>query len=186
MDSEPRKPSQPSTVSFFERLIATGIYAGYAPWAPGTMGSLVGLLIYFVPGLENPLPFLSIIVLTFFAGTFVAARVAAVEGNKLTATSAALKSMMRTDLSTKSDPSVVVIDEIVGMWVALFLLPKTIGVAVVSFLVFRLFDIVKPFPARNLERIPGGWGIMLDDVIAGVYTNIVCRGCVALIPSLAY
>jgi phosphatidylglycerophosphatase A len=75
----------------------------------------------------------------------------------------------------RKDPSVVVIDEVVGMLVALFALPLRAGDVLVAFLCFRIFDIAKPFPLRRLEAQPGGWGIMLDDLVAGLYTNVLVR-----------
>jgi phosphatidylglycerophosphatase A len=81
-----------------------------------------------------------------------------------------------------------VIDEILGMWIAMFAIPISPLAVVVAFIAFRAFDIVKPFPARQCERIKGGWGIMLDDVVAGVYANIATRvllfAGVQLFPSL--
>jgi phosphatidylglycerophosphatase A len=73
------------------------------------------------------------------------------------------------------DPGRVVIDEIVGFWFAVALFPKTLTTVIVGFLVFRLLDIVKPPPARAAERLPKGWGIVMDDVIVGIYTNLVLR-----------
>lgn len=77
--------------------------------------------------------------------------------------------------SGRKDPSFVVIDEVVGMLVALFAVPLRVGDVLVAFFCFRMFDIVKPFPLRRLESQPGGWGVMLDDVAAGLYTNIVVQ-----------
>ena len=73
------------------------------------------------------------------------------------------------------DPSLVVIDEIAGMWVTLVALPWNPVTVVAGFLMFRLFDVFKPYPARDLERVPGGWGIMLDDIVAGIYANLAVR-----------
>ena len=73
------------------------------------------------------------------------------------------------------DPSLVVIDEIAGMWVTLVALPWNPVTVVAGFFMFRLFDVFKPYPARDLERVPGGWGIMLDDVVAGIYANLAVR-----------
>jgi phosphatidylglycerophosphatase A len=73
------------------------------------------------------------------------------------------------------DPSIVVIDEVVGMLVALFALPLRAADVLAAFLCFRVFDIAKPFPLRRLEARPGGWGIMLDDLVAGLYTNVLIR-----------
>jgi phosphatidylglycerophosphatase A len=73
------------------------------------------------------------------------------------------------------DPSIVVIDEVVGMWISLLAIPMGISAAILAFLFFRTFDILKPFPARQMEHLPGGWGIMMDDVVAGIYANIATR-----------
>ena len=71
------------------------------------------------------------------------------------------------------DPPAIVIDEIAGMAVATLLLPSNVQERVIAFVVFRLFDVIKPFPARRLERLPGGSGIVGDDLIAGLYTNLL-------------
>ena len=73
------------------------------------------------------------------------------------------------------DPGLVVVDEVVGMWVSLLGVPFTGVTAIAGFLLFRVFDVFKPYPARDLERLPGGWGIMCDDVMAGVYANLLLR-----------
>lgn len=159
---------------FFTELIATGFYSGYIPWASGTFGSLVGLLIYYlIPGFELPFVLGTAIVIGLSLGAITSARVAAVRGHELSKTAGLAKAAFQPGEAHAPDPSIVVIDEIVGMWVSVFLLPKTLPTIVCAFVVFRVFDIVKPFPARQLERLPNGWGIMLDDVIAGVYASIV-------------
>jgi phosphatidylglycerophosphatase A len=73
------------------------------------------------------------------------------------------------------DPGIVVVDEIVGMWVTLLFLPFTPMTAALGFLLFRAMDIVKPYPARELEGLRAGWGIMADDVMAGIYANLLLR-----------
>jgi phosphatidylglycerophosphatase A len=75
----------------------------------------------------------------------------------------------------RKDPGIVVIDEVVGMWVSLLLLPFTPGTALAGFLLFRVMDVIKPWPARDLEHLPEGWGIMTDDVMAGLYANLLLR-----------
>ena len=81
------------------------------------------------------------------------------------------------------DPAEVTIDEVVGMWISLFLLPKKIFIVIAAFFVFRFFDIIKPFPARKFDKMHGGFGIMMDDVIAGIYTNIILQ-IALLIPAI--
>jgi phosphatidylglycerophosphatase A len=73
----------------------------------------------------------------------------------------------------RKDPGAAVIDEVVGMWLSLLFLPFTPATAVAGFLLFRVLDVFKPYPARQLEGLPGGWGIMTDDVMAGIYANLL-------------
>ncbi|MGV0035291.1 MAG: phosphatidylglycerophosphatase A [Candidatus Azotimanducaceae bacterium WSBS_2022_MAG_OTU7] len=136
----------------FTRLdyfLAFGLGSGLAPIAPGTAGSALGLLL-FIPALYAPLPVqLGIILISFFLGVWVSDRVA-------------------RHMEVK-DPGGIVWDEFVGMWITLLWLPSLIWL-VPAFLLFRLFDIWKPWPVRIAdERLGGGFGIMLDDVIAGLY-----------------
>ncbi len=136
----------------FTRLdyfLAFGLGSGLAPIAPGTAGSALGLLL-FIPALYAPLPVqLGIILISFFLGVWVSDRVA-------------------RHMEVK-DPGGIVWDEFVGMWITLLWLPSLIWL-VPAFLLFRLFDIWKPWPVRVVdERLGGGFGIMLDDVIAGLY-----------------
>lgn len=158
------------------RLIATGLFSGYSPWASGTCGSLMGLLIYvLIPHFDNPLILGAGILLAFFVGVPAAARVAAIEGPRLTKSAELLKATFQPGPHLTPDPSIVVIDEIVGMWISLILLPKTLPAVALAFLLFRGFDIIKPYPARQLEQIPDGWGIMFDDVLAGIYANVATQ-----------
>jgi phosphatidylglycerophosphatase A len=137
------------------RVIATGLGSGYSPIAPGTAGSLVGLLCFW-PLARVPLALLAVaIVGLFFVGVAASTVVAEQVG--------------------LHDPGIVVVDEVIGMWITLALLPFTPLTAALGFLLFRLMDIVKPYPARALERLPGGWGIVADDVMAGIYANLALR-----------
>lgn len=122
--------------------------------------------------MDNPFILLPLIVAGFFVGVFASASVAAVEGNRLTRSAELAKATFQKAAHSTPDPSIVVIDEIVGMWIALLFVPKTLPAVVVAFVAFRVFDIIKPFPAARLEAVPDGWGIMLDDVVAGIYANI--------------
>ncbi len=130
------------------RLLATGAGAGYVPVAPGTAGSLLGAAIA-LPLLKLPWPaFLGVTLLLTAVAVFVATRMAEALG--------------------QADPSVVVIDEVVGMWCAALLLPPRPYDLAAVFLLFRAFDVVKPLWIPMLERLPGGWGIVADDVAAGL------------------
>jgi len=144
------------------RLVATGLGSGYSPVAPGTAGSLVGLLLFLpLAGLAWPTQLAAIAAVTL-GGTLAAARVARGVGRK--------------------DPGLVVVDEVAGQWLTFLALPVTPVTALAGFLLFRLMDIVKPWPARDLERLPGGIGIMADDLAAGVYANLALRAGLAIWP----
>ena len=78
-------------------------------------------------------------------------------------------------ISGITDPSFVVIDEVAGQLITLFLLPFSWKILIAGFILFRVFDVIKPFPARRAEKLHGGWGIMMDDVLAGLYGNILLQ-----------
>jgi phosphatidylglycerophosphatase A len=136
-------------------VIATGLGSGYSPFAPGTAGSAVGLALFVPLALVGTAWQLLALGLTFFVGTFAATNLA-------------------RRLQVK-DPGRVVVDEVIGMWATLILVPFTLKTALVGFVLFRAMDVVKPWPARQLEDAPEGWGIMLDDLAAGVYANLALR-----------
>ena len=131
--------------------IATVGYSGFFPIAPGTLGSAVGILLWALARMMGAGPATEIA--TVVALLAVGAWSATVAEGRLGTT----------------DPGPVVIDEVMGMWVTMVAAPFTWRVALAGFLLFRVFDIVKPPPARQLEKVHGGWGVMLDDLAAGVY-----------------
>lgn len=137
-------------------FVATGAGSGYAPIASGTAGAAVGLLLYGVLvgvlGASNWVLLAATIAVTAL-GIWAAGRA--------------------EELFGKDDDGRITIDEVAGMWVSLLWLPAQLEVALVAFFVFRFFDITKPPPCRAAERAGGGLGVMLDDVIAGVYANLV-------------
>jgi phosphatidylglycerophosphatase A len=143
-------------------LIATGFGSGRSPLAPGTAGSAVGLLLFWPLAGLGSAPQLVVVGLVLLAGTAAADHVARRTGRK--------------------DPGLVVVDEIVGMWVSLLWLPFNPTTALVGFLAFRAMDIVKPYPARQLEGLRGGLGIMADDVMAGIYANLLLRVVGLVVP----
>lgn len=171
----------PSTIPLLARFIATGGFCGYIPWASGTWGSAAGAAIYYmVPGFERAGVIAAAITVTLVVGAYTASIVARLEGNRLSRTAEVTKDFFQPHHGDVVDPSIVVIDEILGMWVTLAFLPKTFFALCCAFVLFRIFDIVKPFPARQLEHLPRGWGIMLDDVIAGIYANLGTRILLAM------
>jgi phosphatidylglycerophosphatase A len=136
-------------------VVATAGGAGYAPFAPGTFGSAVGVLIYWLTR-HWPLAWqVALMVAVILAGTW--------------ASSVAARHFQR------EDPGQVVIDEVAGQLVTLVATGAGGLGTLIGFLAFRAFDIVKPWPVNRLERLPGGTGIMADDVMAGVYSNIVLQ-----------
>jgi phosphatidylglycerophosphatase A len=145
-------------------VIATGLGSGYSPVAPGTAGSLVGLALFWPMAAAGPA-----VQSAAIAGGFLAGVVAS------------------TDLARRlgrKDPGLVTFDEVVGMWATLAFLPVTPLLAAAGFFVFRAMDVLKPWPARQFEALPDGWGIMADDLMAGIYGNLLLRvGLVALGPA---
>ena len=139
-------------INSFEKIIGSAFYAGYIPIASGTFSSLVALIFYFIPGFEKLWIIIPAIILLFIFGVYISYKFEAVYGK---------------------DPSECTIDEVVGTWIALIALPKTILIVVTSFFIWRILDIIKPFPARTSENLSGGWGIMMDDVISGIYSLII-------------
>jgi phosphatidylglycerophosphatase A len=173
---QPGEPGPaPARLTFLTRLIATGLFVGYVPWASGTFGSLLGCAVAFVPAFEHLYVSLPLIVIGFLAGVLTSAKVAAVEGHRLTRTAAATKAIFQHQPHKEPDPSIVVIDEVVGQWISFFLLPLNLTTVAAAFVLFRAFDVLKPPPARQVENVGHGWGIMLDDVVAGIYANIGTR-----------
>lgn len=149
-------------MTFLARLISTGIGIGYSPLAPGTMGALaIAILYWFAPTFTWPALLLIILLLTALGIPCA------------TITEREVK--LRLGEARGQDPSIVIIDEIIGMLVALIAIPKTPRFLLLSFLLFRFFDIVKPFPIRKIEKLPAGWGIVLDDVMAGIYANLLLQ-----------
>lgn len=150
--------------------IATGGGAGYVPRAPGTMGALVGAVLYVtmtVSGLDGP--YFALLGVLTVTGTWAATRVEDIYGH---------------------DASRIVIDEVVGQMLTLAFVTRPDAVAlargvILGFLLFRFFDILKPFPIRQLERLPGGLGVMADDVGAGLYAFLALLFLEPLATSMA-
>ena len=172
----PPEPRRDREVPFLSRLLATGLFTGYLPWASGTVGTLLGVGVYLVPGIATTAVLLPLVVVGFFVGVHTSWQVATVVGHRLTKSAEMAKERFQQGEAEHPDPSIVVIDEVVGMWVSLLFLPPTLPAIAVAFVAFRAFDILKPPPAARVEKIPGGWGIMLDDVVAGAYANIATWG----------
>ena len=146
-------------------LVATVLGVGRAPLAPGTWGSLPGLALAWALGaFLGPWSLAAALVLVAAAGTWAAEGAARHFGTP--------------------DPGPVVVDEVAGQMLTLLFVPPTWQALLAGFLLFRFFDILKPFPARALERLPGGAGIMADDLAAGIYGNLVLQAAIHFAPGL--
>jgi phosphatidylglycerophosphatase A len=144
-------------------FLATAAYCGYFPIAPGTVGSAAGLVVYLlVWWTQSPLVEIALIAAAFAAGTWAATHAERYFGG--------------------IDPGPVVIDEVLGMLVTLAFIPAGWTAMLAGFVLFRVFDVIKPFPADRLEKFHGGFGIMADDAMAGVYANLVLRLVMWLLP----
>jgi len=144
-------------------LVASAGGAGYAPVAPGTAGSLVTVVaVWFIPFTRVGLA-LTLVIVTL-VGIWAGSRVERAIGTK--------------------DPGVIVIDEVAGMMLSVLLLPRTIAAFAAAFFLFRVFDVWKPFPAHQSQAITGGLGVMLDDLIAGLYALVVVLGGLAVLGAL--
>ena len=144
-------------------FIATCGYIGYVPVAPGTFGSAAGLLVFFAVRSTGSIAVeLAAIAIVFalglWAGTVAEHHFGGV------------------------DPGPVVLDEVLGMLITLALLPVGVTGAIVGFVVFRVLDVVKPWPSARFEKLPGGLGVMADDAMAAIYGNLVMRGLLAVAP----
>lgn len=137
-------------------LLATGCFTGYIPFAPGTFGSIAGLPLCFLLSMTKlPVAILFILIFIFFA-IWISTRA--------------------EKILKQNDPGCIVIDEIAGIMVTFLGLPFNTISVVAGFAAFRFFDILKPFPVRSMERkFAGGTGIVLDDIAAGILSNLVLR-----------
>ena len=168
---EKKVVDEDTKLSMLVKTIGSGLFVGYAPFASGTFGSVVGMLIFLIPGFSD-FRILSIAIIVFFiVGVYISEIMVKRYGD---------------------DPAQVVIDEIVGLWFTYFIgylvfeffiqfktydptqgfLRKVIF-ALVGFFIFRIFDIVKLQPAKYFDELNNGYGIMMDDIIAGFYSGII-------------
>ena len=146
---------------FYHQLIATGCGVGFFPYGPGTMGALFAIVVWYLLSLLVSMPSLigitlALVVLFTFLGAW---------------------SATVSERYWGEDPSSVVIDEVDGQWIVLLAIPANFQLwhVVVALALFRFFDIVKPLGVRKMENFKGGWGIMADDILAGVYGFIVLQ-----------
>lgn len=143
-------------------FLATGFYIGNIPFAPGTFGTILGLPLCFLLGLLK-LPLALVCTMLFI---LIAIWISHIAEKRL----------------KKKDPGCIVIDEIAGMAVTLIGLPFNLTTGLSGFIIFRILDISKPFPIQALEKhLPGGLGVVADDVIAGIMANLILRVIIHII-----
>jgi phosphatidylglycerophosphatase A len=143
------------------KILSTCFGIGLFPVAPGTVTSVVAVIAYvFIPALHSTLLLLSLVLIALVVGIWTGRIMEEEYGN---------------------DPSIVTIDELAGQWLALAALPAGVVPVLLSLAFFRLFDIAKPGPVNSAQRLPGGFGIMADDLLAGFFANLSVRGVLALL-----
>ena len=136
------------------KIIGSAFGSGYSPVAPGTVGSLVAIVaIWLLPAMS-----LSTLIVTCFIFFAIGVWAATI-----------------CEKDWGHDAHRIVWDEVVGMMISIAALPKQWAIYIAAFCLFRFFDIVKPFPANVSQRLPKGWGVMVDDIIAALYTNVVLQ-----------
>jgi phosphatidylglycerophosphatase A len=150
---KPRNKNIPP-IPFFTKLFGTGFYSGFFPFASGTFASLVALIVFLFSSFHFWYNLLALILMFYWIGVYTARKIERLVGQ---------------------DPSIVVIDEFVGMWISLFFIPISVMTLIIAFILFRIFDILKPFPANYFNNRTGGNAIMLDDVVAGIYANLILQ-----------
>jgi phosphatidylglycerophosphatase A len=154
-------------MSKIKELLFTGLYSGYFPFASGTAGTIVGVALYIL---------LYIITDNYlWQANFILVLIVIYPSFALGSAGA--------DFFDKKDPSEVVLDEIIGFWISILFFSYNWYIIIAAFFIFRFFDILKPYPCNELEKLEGGYGIMLDDYMAGIYTNLVILFSLLLLSS---
>jgi len=144
-------------------FIATFAYSGYFPVAPGTVGSAAGLLVYLLVWWSgSPAVEVGLILVLFAAGVWAGTTAERYFGG--------------------IDPGPIVIDEVVGMLITLAFVPVGLSGAIAGFVIFRIYDVIKPYPAGRLESLHGGLGVMADDAMAALYANVTLRVLLWMFP----
>jgi phosphatidylglycerophosphatase A len=138
----------------FIRVVATGIYSGYSPLVPGTVGSIPAWLIAFFL-VRGHTPILVVVTIVTFC--------------------ISVWSAGKAEQTLGRDAKKIVIDEWAGMFLALLFVPYSFGNYLIAFFAFRAFDVIKLPPAAQAERLPGGWGVTMDDVVAGIQANVLTQ-----------
>ncbi len=140
---------------FLVKAAASVFFIGYLPLIPGTFGSVAGVGLFYLSRGLDPWLYILLISILIVLGLVASGRV--------------------EKLSNKKDPRYIVIDEVAGMLVALLFMPYDLKVILLAFLIFRILDTLKPYPASRFQNRQGAIGVMGDDLVAGLYTNILLQ-----------
>ncbi|OGS27550.1 MAG: hypothetical protein A2297_03335 [Elusimicrobia bacterium RIFOXYB2_FULL_48_7] len=136
-------------------LLSSGLGAGYIPLAPGTFGTLLASIVYLWVMPVNPIAYLIVLSALALVSVFISAAADKIYGTE--------------------DSRRIVIDEVIGFLITMAFLPKTFTIVFIGFALFRFFDVVKPLFIKRIQKLSGGWGIVADDVLAGIYSNIILQ-----------
>jgi len=153
----------------FSEYLSTLFGIGYFPKAPGTAGTLFAAIVYFVLpdhwffSWQNSIFALIIILIGSVISVFF---------------------ISKAEVGLGHDNGKIVLDEFWGYFITILFLPKTLIVIIIAFILFRIFDILKPEPVNVLQKLPGGWGVMADDIMAGIYANIVIQILILVMPKI--
>lgn len=153
-------------MNFFSKFISTLFGIGYFPKAPGTMGTAFAAVLYYVFikfGWENSWLSLAYTLALALVSVFL---------------------ITKAEKDLGHDSGSIVIDELIGYFIAVMFLPQNLMVVISAFILFRIFDIFKPEPVKVLEKLPAGWGVMADDIMAGIYANVVLQILVRVLPRI--
>ncbi|OGS21391.1 MAG: hypothetical protein A2252_05415 [Elusimicrobia bacterium RIFOXYA2_FULL_39_19] len=136
-------------------FLATGFYSGLLPKAPGTFGTIVASLLWLFIMPQNFIIYVIVCLVVVIAGVFISAKA--------------------DDYYETEDNQKIVIDEFAGYWITMMFIPKSFVFMAAGFVLFRFFDVVKPLYIRKIQCLNDGWGIMADDILAGIYSNIILQ-----------
>lgn len=145
---------------FLIKILSSCLFVGYLPLIPGTFGTIFGLVLYYFVR-NSPSSQIILLVLVILVGFLVSGKA--------------------ERLLKRKDPSQIVIDEVAGILITFLFIPYSFKITIVGFFVFRLLDAIKPFPASSSQRFKGSLGVMSDDIIAAIYTNLVLQAILKLI-----
>ena len=141
-------------INFFVKIISTSFFVGYLPFIPGTFGSAFGIILYYF--VKNNIYFYGYVTLSvIILGLLVSGRA--------------------EEVFQQKDSRRIVIDEVAGILLALLFIPYDIKLVIIAFVIFRILDALKPYPINKIQEFKGSAGVMGDDILAGIYTNIILQ-----------